>query len=213
MSRTSTSRPIPWFCPSCLKTGADAPKDDLCAHCGDRVVAQGYCPVCEDFQPREAGALCPKHDLPLEDEAPAPAWSRATGPWVMVARYTDALACQAPRIRLEAEGIPTVVDGERMGSKSMYHVATGGVQLSVPASLESEARVILSQTWSQDAVELGIEDDDWDDLDEDGLGAGGSGEAPPVAFLFSPLLALGLVILGVVLVVGLSALLGLLAGE
>ena len=43
-------------------------------------------------------------------------------------------------IRLEAEGIPTFVDGERMGSRSMYHVATGGVRLMVPDSLAPEPR-------------------------------------------------------------------------
>jgi hypothetical protein len=30
----------------------------------------------------------------------------------------------------------------------MYHVATGGVKLQVPAERLAEARIILSQSWS-----------------------------------------------------------------
>jgi hypothetical protein len=73
------------------------------------------------------------------------------------------MAAAPARIRLEAEGIPTFLEGERMGSPAMYRVATGGVKLQVPAELAAEARVILAQSWS-----LPSEDDDADDdLDED----------------------------------------------
>ena len=44
-----------------------------------------------------------------------------------------------------------------MGSRSMYHVATGGVRLRVPDTLAPEARIILSQTWSALAAELDLE--------------------------------------------------------
>ena len=56
-----------------------------------------------------------------------------------------------------------------MGSKTMYHVATGGVKLKVPDSLASDARVILSQTWSAMAAELDLEEEWDDDQDEPSL--------------------------------------------
>jgi hypothetical protein len=102
----------------------------------------------------------------LEEQAP-PALGRRLAEegtsWVEVGRFSDALACQPPRIRLEAEGIPTMIDGERMGDRSMYQVATGGVRLRVPENLAADARIILSQTWSADAAALDI--DDWHDDD------------------------------------------------
>ena len=45
----------------------------------------------------------------------------------------------------------------------MYHVATGGVLLKVPDTMAHDARIILSQTWSVTAAQLGIEDDDDDE--------------------------------------------------
>jgi hypothetical protein len=136
------------------------------------MVARGYCPVCEDYLLQAVGSSCPKHDIPLEAQAPPrPRFEDTdqTVTWTTVARYADSLAAEAPRIRLEAEGIPTFVEGQRMGSKSMYHVATGGVKLKVPDSLASDARVILSQTWSAMAAELDLEEE-WDDeLEEPSL--------------------------------------------
>jgi hypothetical protein len=86
--------------------------------------------------------------------------------WITIARYPDTQAAEAPRIRLEAEGIPTFIDGERMGARSMYHVATGGVKLKVPESLATDGRIILSQTWSATAAGLDI-DEGFSDLDDD----------------------------------------------
>jgi hypothetical protein len=157
----------PLFCPRCRRDEA-ATATRVCAQCGDRLVQRGYCPVCEDFLRLPVGALCPKHDLQLEADGPERVAAGRFGKvddWVTVGRFTDSLAAEAPRIRLEAEGIPTFVDGERMGSRSMYHVATGGVSLKVPGSLAADARIILSQTWSSTAAELNIEEDD-DELDE-----------------------------------------------
>jgi hypothetical protein len=135
-------------------------------------VARGYCPVCEDYLIQEVGSSCPKHDLPLEAQAPPrPRFEDADQAvtWITVARYADSLAAEAPRIRLEAEGIPTFVEGQRMGSRTMYHVATGGVKLKVPDSLASDARVILSQTWSATAAGLDLEEEWDDDQDEPSL--------------------------------------------
>jgi len=85
---------------------------------------------------------------------------------VTVSQFSDSLAAEAPRIRLEAEGIPTFVEGERMGARSMYHVATGGVKLRVPDNLAADARIILSQTWSATAAELDLDERHEDDLDD-----------------------------------------------
>jgi hypothetical protein len=113
--------------------------------------------------------MCPKHDVVLVSDEPTSATrSLADRPvsWVTVTRFPHSLAVAAARIRLEAEGIPTFVEGERMGSPSMYRVATGGVKLQVPADLVDEARIILSQSWSLEIDDADI-DDDFGDVDED----------------------------------------------
>lgn len=157
------------FCPGCRRPPAPAAHSDICAYCGDRLIAEGYCPVCEEFLALPAGAICPKHEVKLEDQAPprlAGRIAEESSKWVEVGRFADTLACQPPRIRLEAEGIPTVIDGERMGDRSMYQVATGGVRLRVPEGLAGEARIILSQTWSATSAALDLEED-WPDDDEE----------------------------------------------
>lgn len=132
-----------------------------CPICGETLAVQGYCPVCEDYWALPVDTPCPKHDLPLEP-APPPRPDADPGKadfrWVTVGRFTDSQAAQAPRIRLEAEGIPTFLEGERMGSRAMYAVATGGAKLKVPEHLAGDARIILSQTWSATAAALDIEE-------------------------------------------------------
>ena len=150
----------PRFCSRCRKSFSESVRLEICPTCGDSLLHQGYCPVCEDYWALAVGVPCPKHDLPLDAQGPPRlAFDLLEKPvrWVTVCRFTDSLAAQAPRIRLEAEGIPTFVDGERMGSRAMYHVATGGVRLRVPDSLVPDARIILSQTWSALAAELDLE--------------------------------------------------------
>ena len=152
------------FCPRCDREGK--PYAILCVNCGDRLVGQGYCPICERFWRLPVGAACPKHEVDLEDEPSRPEFPLATGPgtrWVTVETFGDALKAEAPRIRLEAEGIPTFVEGARMGSHSMYPVATGGVRLQVPQPLEADARVVLSQKWSP-VVAVDDLDDAWEEL-------------------------------------------------
>jgi hypothetical protein len=151
------------FCPRCGAPGVD--DATLCGDCGETLVPQGYCAVCEAYWTLPPAAPCPKHELELVLPGDRP-WQEArpqpSEPWVTVARFGDALRAEAPRIRLEAEGIPTFIEGERMGSPSMYHVATGGVKLRVPASLVADARVLLAQSWSTPQ-----DDDDFDDAWED----------------------------------------------
>lgn len=151
----------PQFCPGCgRESGAVAA---LCADCGGRLVGQGYCPVCERFLRLTVGSACPKHEVELEP-APARPEDHPATRWVTVETFGDALKAEAPRIRLEAEGIPTFVEGARMGSHSMYPVATGGVRLQVPQPLAADARVVLSQTWAPVAAPDDDLDDAWDDL-------------------------------------------------
>lgn len=152
----------PCFCPRCgrKETGEHA----LCPTCGDALVLQGYCAICEGFWPLRAGASCPKHDIDLEDGAPGLVNELEPGlapNWVTVGTFADALRAEAPRIRLEAEGIPTFLEGARMGSHSMYQVATGGVKLQVPEPLQADARILLSQSWSAPVDDA---EDAWDEL-------------------------------------------------
>jgi hypothetical protein len=159
----------PGFCPDCGHKGAEASPGTLCERCGAALVLQGYCPICESRWRLAVGALCPKHDVELLADEPGSPTDPARGrpiSWVTVTRFPHSLAAAAARIRLEAEGIPTFVEGERMGSPSMYRVATGGVKLQVPADLAGEARVILSQSWSVPGDE-GDDDFDFDDVGDD----------------------------------------------
>ena len=148
------------FCPDCGHA-SDSSDSGLCDRCGATLVIQGYCPICESRLRLPVDAMCPKHDVTLlADDSESRPLLAAGAPmsWVTVKRFPDSLAVAAARIRLEAEGIPTFVEGERMGAPSMYRVATGGVKLQVPAELTAEARIILDQEWSWPDDELGLED-------------------------------------------------------
>ena len=155
----------PRFCPGCCKPSLAADADRPCPECGERPSPQGYCPVCDAYWLAPPGSECPKHDLPLEACRPPaePALPPgAAADWVTVARFATAVAAEARRIRLEAEGIPTHLDGQRMGDLSLYQVATGGVRLQVPRSLAQDARILLDQTWSPPAADDG--DDAYEEL-------------------------------------------------
>jgi hypothetical protein len=157
----------PRFCPRCgLDVGDESSRGDLCPRCGEILVTKGYCAVCEDFWPLPAGSPCPKHEVPLDAMAPHSSPELSTGPasrWVTVTTFADAMQAEAPRIRLEAEGIPTFLEGERMGSSSMYPVATGGVKLQVPEPFVPDARILLAQTWSTPHADDDL-DDAWEEL-------------------------------------------------
>jgi hypothetical protein len=151
------------FARSCPRCERDGPGDHpLCAHCGETLIDQGYCAICERAWRLPVGDFCPKHEVELEP-APDRATDAVAADWITVATYSDPLAPEPPRIRLEAEGIPTSLEGARMGGRSMYLVATGGIQLKVPQDLASDARILLSQSWTAPLPEDDL-DDAWDDL-------------------------------------------------
>jgi hypothetical protein len=139
-----------WFCPGC---GLDDFRDlvqPTCPECGDSLREKGYCPVCERTLSLEAGELCTKHDLELES-IPGEIESSASPEyvsWVTAAVFPSSSTAAILRGRLEAEGIPTLIDGERMGTNGMYFAATCGVRLQVPEDRVADARIILSQNWS-----------------------------------------------------------------
>ena len=81
-----------------------------------------------------------------------------------VATFSHPNQANAPRIRLEAEGIPTFLDGERVAGNTLYQVATGGVRLQVPASLASAARILIDQTWAPPPEAEVDTEDAWEDL-------------------------------------------------
>jgi hypothetical protein len=150
----------PRYCPRCDRD--TEPGEALCALCGESTADQGYCPVCERSWRLPAGSDCPKHEIALEDRPPdGPGLE--TVRWATVASFADALEAEAPRLRLEAEGIPTFLEGERMGRNTIYQVATGGVKLQVPVEQVADARVLLAQTWATPADPDDL-DDAWDEL-------------------------------------------------
>ena len=150
------------FCPDCARAAHDDHESALCADCGQTLVPQGYCPICESYWRLAALVPCPKHDIPLEGAPPEqfePNESVHPISWETVRVYSDSLAAAIPRSRLEAEGIRTFLEGERMGGPAMYRIATGGVKLQVPAHQTAEARIILSQSWSLPGDESGDSED------------------------------------------------------
>src|SRR5262245_36993271 len=163
LSETPPSQSIgPRFCPTCGLESGGEPGSPLCTRCGGILQLKGYCPICESRRRLPVGAICPKHDVALQAEEPRHLTHLEAGPaisWVTVTKFPHTLAAAAALIRLEAEGIPTFLEGERMGSPSMYRVATGGVKLQVPAEMADDARVILSQSWALPSDEV---DDDLD---------------------------------------------------
>jgi hypothetical protein len=184
----------PWFCPRCGRAGVGASTDAsprLCRDCGEELVPQGYCAVCESHWALTEGLNCPKHDIALV--AGMRAENRPNVPFerlVTVGSFADTSRAEALRIRLEAEGIPTFLEGERMGSLSMYQVATGGVKVQVPESLAADARILLTQSWSM--TPAAGQDDDLDDAWEDLAPDPGAtyrdlGRLVVLLFLFSPL--------------------------
>jgi hypothetical protein len=164
-SASSGVRPL--FCPRCGRFRPDARETTLCPQCGETLAEPGFCPVCERDWPLAVGASCPKHDLALLADRPAVGRDLPFGEasaWVTVRAYNHPIEAEAARLRLDAEGIPTFLEGQRMGSDYSYTVATGGIKLQVPRPLVQEARILLDQSWASPFEE---EDDDWDDLPAD----------------------------------------------
>lgn len=181
----------PGFCIRCRRERDLG--DRLCPECGEKVVAQGFCEVCDRYLLRSVGDQCPKHDLTLV-AAPAVDEKLIVGrdeaiDWVTIQSYGHPIAAEGPRIRLQSEGIPTFLEGERMGNNSLYQGATGGVKLQVPRTLEQDARILLAQSWSPPELEEDDLDDAWDDLGpEPGVRRRAWMKAAIILILASPLL-------------------------
>ena len=160
--------PSPRFCPRCgIAGGLGRP---LCDECGERLRPQGYCAICEAFWRRDVGTDCPKHDVELIADPPRhePIGRPGERPrLVTVATFSHPNQASGPRIRLEAEGIPTFLDGERVAGSTLYQVATGGVRLQVPADHASAARILIAQTWTAPTEIAGVDDEEWDETDHD----------------------------------------------
>jgi hypothetical protein len=155
----------PRYCPRCRGEGLG--EGSLCAECGETLRSRGYCETCEGYWKLDPGEPCPKHEVELVVEAPsfaAFASPEERGSLVTVATYSHPNQANPPRIRLEAEGIPTFLDGERIAGSTLYQVATGGVRLQVPSSLASAARILIAQTWAAPPEADEDLDDAWDEL-------------------------------------------------
>ncbi len=132
----------PSFCTRCRR---DRSNDDrMCSECGETLAAQGFCEICDRFWILPVGSLCPKHDSTLSpgpDVVESPFAPGKLPDWRTVGVYDHALHAGGPRLRLEAEGIPTFLDGERMGDH--HAVAAGGVRLQVPGRWAERAHGLL----------------------------------------------------------------------
>ncbi|MFO0957658.1 MAG: hypothetical protein U0800_09365 [Isosphaeraceae bacterium] len=153
------------YCPRCGTTRAG--DSSLCPGCGESWTSPGYCSTCERYWSLPEGVECPKHGLPLDacpqDEASAGWPADVPLDWVTVETYPHPYAAQAARIRLDAEGIPTFLEGARMGENTLYQNATGGVKLQVPRALQSDARILLSQSWAAPTEIDEAEDEEWEE--------------------------------------------------
>lgn len=168
----ASSAERPRYCSRCQRPARPSPRSlqPFCETCGETLRDQAYCRVCERDWPAPVGSPCPKHEIPLDCGPPPrhPLWAAgAPTAWVTVASYEHPSQALGPQLRLDAEGIPTFLDGERMGSESAYNHATGGVRLQVPAPLQAEARVVLRQRFEtpQELLDPADDlDDAWDEL-------------------------------------------------
>ena len=134
--KQDSPRSIPRFCPGCKLDEFGDFEGSTCPECGDTLRAKGFCPVCESHLSQDAGTLSPKHDIELESPRRHEAQPIREGlyvPWVTVSVFPNSATAGILQSRLEAEGIPTILDGERMGTAGMYFAATRGVMLQVPA--------------------------------------------------------------------------------
>ena len=160
--------PVLRFCARCRKSFENDLHRLTCSICGYELLPQGYCPVCENTWPLSPGEACPKHDVPLEPQPESGEDREAERPsnWAVAATFGNDTEAEAMRLRLEAEGISTFMENVRMGSGSMFQVATGGTALKVPVDRLADARVILDQDWTIPAGDDQIDnDDDWAGLD------------------------------------------------
>jgi len=184
----------PRFCPRCGGEGKGP--GPLCRNCGEILRDRGYCPICEGSWKLGPGSDCPKHEVALVDEAPRLEPFGAPGErtsLVTVATYNHPNQANAPRIRLEAEGIPTFLDGERIAGGTLYQVATGGVRLQVPAPLASAARILIDQSWAPPSDDEDDTEDAWDDLaPEPGRRRRSVMKLAILVFLFGPALVAAL---------------------
>lgn len=209
-ARTSDSLPrdemtlVPRFCPRCRRAGEVEIHATLCETCGETLRDCGYCPICESYLNQAVGELCAKHDVPLESAAVDPTpFEFASRNWVTLETYADRSAAEGLRIRLEAEGIPTFLDGERMGSAAMYQVATGGVKLQVPEESLDDARILVSQTWTAPVHDPDDLDDAWDEL---APAPGAMLRTAMERLMFALAVSMGLLVLGATLVIVVSRL-------
>src|SRR3954451_74389 len=95
------------FCFRCLQGG---PREvTLCPDCGETLLDQGYCPICEDYWSLRVGVACPKHEVDLAPEAAGRGRVMESGQstaLVTVRSFARSGEAEAARLRLEAEGIP-----------------------------------------------------------------------------------------------------------
>jgi hypothetical protein len=154
----------PSYCPKCCRLRER--DQGLCPECGESLGPSGFCPICEGFVLGPPGSDCPKHDVELLDRPEGLEFDGTSSRLVTIASYGVTSGALGPKLRLEAEGIPTFLLGARMGENSIYQVATGGVKLQVPEEFAADARILLAQSWST-SLDGDDPDDPWEGLAPD----------------------------------------------
>ena len=133
------------FCAHCRK--AQRSTSRLCPDCGETLLEQGYCDVCEQCLLLRVGESCPKHDVPLQSLPSQPFnalfQEAASNIWVTILRVHHPTVAIAPRLKLEAEGIPTFLEGERMGPET--GLFGEGLRLQVPRMHSAQALKVLAE--------------------------------------------------------------------
>ncbi|MGC8642031.1 MAG: hypothetical protein ACP5XB_19370, partial [Isosphaeraceae bacterium] len=153
------------FCPRCKREEAYLPEEQLCSVCKGPLLPQGYCPICERPWVLAVGKMCPKHEVLLVEQPSGPEGESGEpdSKWVTLETYADDTTALAARLRLESEGITTLLENELMGSRSNLAIATGGVGLKVLEENLADARVILDQNWSiPERADQTADDDEWE---------------------------------------------------
>ena len=133
--RQRRSNPSRGFARTARKRRPKTIEDTLCPECGDRLVAQGYCSVCEHFWRLAVDDLCPKHDIPLEPGPPPsdePIASDQVISWVTVKVFPGQSVRRHPAEPARGRGHPHVSGGRADGGPG--HVSRGHGRRQAPGA-------------------------------------------------------------------------------
>ena len=150
IERKMSSDPGPRFCPGCgLAEGGDL-EGSLCPECGETLVPQGYCPVCESLWRLPPEVPCPKHDVLARARTSGPLQAAHPVTWSPGSPSRSFPRAWPRRFRQPARsrGNPHVHRRRTDGKRGDVPYWPPRHELQVPADRVADARIILSQSWS-----------------------------------------------------------------